>query len=94
MVDAQSQLTSPYAPGKLGALISVRSFFEQRGGVLVSTLALKRSPRAEDDRWPRKNLDHKSNANRLSEESVLAEAEAILSNPDAYLAPVETAAMA
>lgn len=33
-----------------------------------------------------------STANRLSDESVLAEAEAILSNPDAFL-PVETAAV-
>jgi len=48
---------------------------------------------AEDDRWPRKTAITPSTANRLSDESVLAEAEAILSNPDAFL-PVETAAVA
>lgn len=71
-----------------------RCTFFDLGVYWYSTLSLKRAPQAEDDRWPRKIRDHKSNATRLSEESVLAEAEAILSNPDAFLAPVEAAAAA
>ena len=52
-----------------------------------------RSLRAEDDRWPRKSTIKTSTAERLSDESVLAEAEAILGNPEAFL-PAEVEAVA
>ena len=44
---------------------------------------------AEDDRWPRKIRDHKSNADNdiIDITALLAEAEAIKDNPDAVLEP-------
>ena len=44
------------------------------------------SPHAEDGRWPRKTSTNTSNANALDEDSILAEATAIMSDPDAVLA--------
>jgi len=58
------------------------------GDVLVLTCVVDQTTRAVDERWPRKTPFTRSNAendNEIDITALLAQAEAIKDNPEAYL---------